>query len=226
MGLPYESTATESATSDAGVVARVRGGDPAAFELLMRRHNRRLFRAARAVLADDGDAEDAVQEAWVRAFAGLSRLATPEAVGVWLVRIAVHEALARLRRRGRFVGLDEHAPHAPWPGRTPEHQAADRQLGHVLEGAIDGLPLVFRATFVLREIEGLSTAEAAAALDVAEDTVKTRLHRARGLLRQVLRRRLDGAWDEVFAFGGTRCDRIVHAVLTRACLEQPFVKDP
>jgi RNA polymerase sigma-70 factor (ECF subfamily) len=201
--------------ADAEVVARVRAGDGAAFELLMRRHNRRLFRAARAVLADDREAEDVVQDAWVTAFAHLEALEAPAAVGAWLSRIAVHEALARLRRRARFVGLDDGMPEARSEGRDPEQQAGDRQLARALGVAIDGLPLAYRSTFVLRELEGLSTADTAACLGVPEETVKTRLHRARALLRHALRRRAHAVFEDVFPFAGARCDRIVAAVLAR-----------
>lgn len=212
--------ARASGLSDEEVVARVRRGETALFEVIMRRYNQRLYRAARAILRDDGEAEDVVQDAYVRAFTHLGQFAGRAAFGTWLTRIAVHEALARARRRGLFRPLGEEG--AEGDGMTAfrsaadvEKQAADRELVRVLEAAIEALPDPFRAVLVLREIEGMSTAETATVLDLREETVKTRLHRARALLRRALWAGTREAAHEVFQFGFARCDRVVAAVLER-----------
>jgi len=201
--------------TDDVVVAHVLAGDPASFEVLMRRYNQRVFRAARAVLRDEAEAEDVVQDAWVRAYTHLRQFAGRASFATWVTRIALHEALARKRHRGRQSSLDEHAAVLPATTRPPEQEVEARRVAGELEAAIDALPARYRTAFVLRDLEGLSTTETAACLDVPEATVKTRLHRARGLLRS----RLDAAFgvstDGVYAFGGHRCDRVVAAVLHR-----------
>jgi len=209
-----------SGLSDEEIVARVRCGETALFEVIMRRYNQRLYRAARAILRDDAEAEDVLQEAYVRAFTHLDQFAGRAAFGTWLTRIAVHEALARARRRGLFQrlgdeGADGDDMRAFRSAADVEKQVADHELRHVLEAAIAALPDPFRAVFVLREVEEMSTAETAAVLDVREETVKTRLHRARALLRRALYGATRGAVNEVFQFGAVRCDRVVAAVLER-----------
>jgi RNA polymerase sigma-70 factor (ECF subfamily) len=208
--------------TDEEVARRVLGGDPALFELLMRRHNRLLFRVARAVVLDEAEAEDVVQEAWVRGwrhldqFDGRSRLAT------WLSRIALHEALARKRRASRFASLpapDDHdgpgADRFVATGPDPEHLAAGGELGRLLAEELARLPESARAVFVLRSVEELSTAETAAVLGIDEGAVKVRLHRARGRLRAALDARFERATRELWDFLGARCDRVVAAVLAR-----------
>lgn len=220
------------AIPDVHLVARVRGGDVAAFELIMRRYNQRLFRTARAILRDAAEAEDVVQEAYVRAFEKLDTFNGPEGFAAWLSRIAANEALGRLRRRGRVIALDDHRGDPNEPGDRgvdampstdlgPERLAASRELRAEIERAIDALPAEFRAVFVLRAVEGLSVAETAASLDIVEATVKTRLHRARRLLRQDLAARFDAAVPEAFAFAGARCDRIVAGVMKRLSDRSP-----
>jgi RNA polymerase sigma-70 factor (ECF subfamily) len=209
-----------SGLSDEEIVARVRRGETALFEVIMRRYNQRLYRAARAILRDDGEAEDVMQEAYVRAFAHLRQFAGRAAFGTWLTRIAVHEALARARRRGLFQspgreGVEGDDMTAFRSAVDVEKQVADRELGRMLESAVEGLPDPFRTVFVLREIEEMSTAETAAVLDIREETVKTRLHRARALLRRALYAGTREAAHEVFQFGFARCDRVVAAVLRR-----------
>jgi RNA polymerase sigma-70 factor (ECF subfamily) len=201
------------APTDDDVLARVRAGDVASFEIVMRRYNQRLYRAARAIVGDDREAEDVVQETYVRAFARLDQFEGRAAFATWLTRIAVHEALARIRQRGRFdpLAADDVAAHQGGAGRDVEDQAAAREIGRALERAVDALPDAYRAVFVLRDVEELSTAETAALLELRAETVKTRLHRARALLRAALR---DGIRD-TYAFGNARCDRIVAAVLHR-----------
>lgn len=207
--------------SDNDVVERVRAGDTALFEILMRRYNQRVYRTARAILRDDAEAEDVMQEAYVRAYAHLDQFEGRASFATWLTRIAVHEALARARRRGRHASLDEEtmteeqSAALPQPGPGPEEQLAGRELRSVLERAIDGLAPAYRSVFMLREVEGLTTSEAAACLEVSEEVVKTRLHRARGQLRRTILDNLGSATSQAFPFGFQRCDRVVAAVLGR-----------
>lgn len=211
-----------TALSDAEVVERVRAGDAALFEILMRRYNQRVYRAARAILGDDAEAEDVMQEAYVRAYTHIDQFAGRAAFSTWLTRIAVHEALARRRRSGRYEHLDPEADaprrEAPAPsaaGRDPERHMFEGEMKELLESAVDALPGDYRATFVLREVEGLSTAETAESLGVSEDVVKTRLHRARALLRRDLFERVGASTPAAFQFEAPRCDRVVAAVLRR-----------
>jgi RNA polymerase sigma-70 factor, ECF subfamily len=208
-------TDAHTPTDDDVVIARVLAGDQGAFEVLMRRYNRCVFRAVRAVLRDDAEAEDVVQDAWVRAYTHLRQFTGRASFATWLTRIAIHEALARRRYRVRHIALDEHASTLPAPTRPPEQELGARQVASALEAAIDALPAHYRIAFVLRDLEGLSTVETAACLDVPEATVKTRLHRARALLRSQLDTALDVSADGVYAFGGQRCDRVVSTVMAR-----------
>ncbi len=201
--------------TDEYIVERVRQGELALFEVIMRRHNRRLYRAARAIVGDDSEAEDVLQEAYVRAYAHLGQFTGKASFATWLTKIAVHEALARLRRRGRLVSVEDQMDAFEAPGRGPEQAAADRELRGVLETALSNLPEAFRATFVLRDIEGLSTAETAACMGIPEETVKTRLHRARAALRRDIAGRISDTLPAIFPFGDTRCDRVVATVLAR-----------
>jgi RNA polymerase sigma-70 factor (ECF subfamily) len=196
---------------DDAVVARVLAGDVQAFETLMRRYNQRLFRAARAVLRDEAEAEDVVQDAWVRAYTHLRQFAGRASFATWVTRIAVHEAIARGRRRKQQVPLHEE----PTTTRTPDDDLGAREMVAAMEAATDALPAAYRTVFVLRDLEGLSVAETAHCLDVPEATVKTRLHRARALMRARLDAALDVSHHGVFAFAGHRCDRIVAAVMVR-----------
>ena len=206
-----------TAATDEDIVARVLGGETALFELLMRRHNQRLYRVARGIIGDDAEAEDVTQEAYVRAFQHLGQFAGRARFSTWLTRIAVHEASARRRRRGRQIDVDveESMPALASTAAGPEQRAADRELGHAIEAAMDALPAVYGAVFMLREVEGLSTAETAACLEINEETVKTRLHRARALLRNHITARIGAAARESFQFAGARCDRTVAAVMAR-----------
>jgi RNA polymerase sigma-70 factor, ECF subfamily len=208
------------------VVARVRAGDSARFEVLMRRYNARLFRVARAIVGDDDEAEDVVQEAYVRAWSKLEQFEGRASFATWLTRIAVHEALARARRRGRehtfavgradadeggFAVNDDVRDAAPGPVEV----ASDHEVVALLQAAVDDLPDAHRLVFVLREVEGLSGAETAQALETTEGAVKVRLHRARAALRKALEARAAGAMKELYAFHATRCDRVVAAVFAR-----------
>ena len=208
--------------SDDEVVERVKSGDAALFEVLMRRYNQRVYRVARGILGDDSEAEDVMQDAYVRAYAHLDQFEHRSSFATWLTRIAVHEALARVRRSRRFevlepeaepVAPDEAAP--PPEHRDPERRLFDTQMKDFLEAAIGALSRDYRTVFMLREVEGLSTAETAECLGVSEEVVRTRLHRARALLRDDLFARAGAASPAAFQFGASRCDRIVEAVLRR-----------
>lgn len=201
--------------SDDDVVDRVRRGETDAFALLMRRHNQRLYRAVRAVLRDEAETEDVLQETYVRAFMHLDQFLGRARFSTWLTRIAVNEALRRRKRGPRLTGMDEVAETLAAPGPGPEHGAADGELRRFIEAAVDRLPDDFRTVFMLREVEGLSTAETAESLDIPEETVKTRLHRARRQMQQYLDRRVGESVREVFAFGFARCDRVVGTVMQR-----------
>ncbi len=208
--------------SDMDVVRRVRAGETALFEILMRRHNQRLYRVARAIVKDDSEAEDVMQEAYVNAYTHLHQFAERAQFSTWLTRIAVHEALARIRKSARLTELDEDAEIGEQdvgafshPNRTPEQQASNEELRALLEAAVEAMPQGYRVVFVLREIEGLNTAETAEVLGVSEETVKTRLHRGRALLREELFQRAGIATSYAFEFHLSRCDRVVSAVMDR-----------
>jgi len=205
--------------SDVEVVTRVCSGETALFELLMRRHNQRIFRALRAVLRDDSEVEDAMQECYLRAYRQLSTFEQRSTVATWLTRIGVNLALDRRRRAGRIVPLEPHALEKALgaaevaPGATPEDEYASRELADLLTEAIDELPDGYRAVFVMREIEGLGTRDTAESLGMEEATVKTRLHRARVRLRASLGDRAGASFQDVYEFGGERCNRVVARVL-------------
>jgi RNA polymerase sigma-70 factor (ECF subfamily) len=215
MGIERAAAAGPAALTDEEIVERTRAGEIALFELLMRRYNQRLYRLARAVVRDASEAEDVVQATFVRAFEHLDQFAGRARFATWLTRIAVHEASARLRRRGRYMDIEDSMPTLASAAAGPEQRTADRELGHAIEAAVDALPEVFGAVFVLRDVEGLSTAETAASLGINAETVKTRLHRARALLRNHITARIGAAAREAFRFDGPRCDRIVAAVMAR-----------
>lgn len=221
--LPQPAIAPARPT-DEELVARIKAGQVHLFEALMRRHNQRLFRMLRALLRHDAEAEDVMQEAYVRAFAHLGDFAGRASFSTWLLRIAAHEAMARLRRGRRFLSTavdlgDEEAAMSlsalVSAERSPEDQAGTAELRALLTEVIDALPERYRAVFVLREVEGLSTAETAAALELTIENVKVRLHRARALMRTAIDQRLGCEVRQVFGFDGPRCDRLVAAVLGR-----------
>jgi RNA polymerase sigma-70 factor (ECF subfamily) len=203
---------------DEAVLERVLGGETDLFEVIVRRYNQRVYRVVRAIVRDDDEASDVTQEAHVNAFTHLKDFSRRARYSTWLTRIAVHEALARVRRRSRLESLDEADSEdalmtSVSPG--PEDHASDGELRVLLERAVDSLPEVFRTTFVLRSIEHLSVAETAEILGVPEDTVKTRHHRARERLQSWLTSRVGGAIPALFAFDGERCDHVVSNVLRR-----------
>lgn len=206
--------------SDEQIVERVLAGQTALFEVLMRRHNERVYRAARAIVRDESEAEDVMQQAYVNAYSHLRQFDGRAQFSTWLTRIAVHEALARARRRGRYIDMDLEQPSTPEfaamaTAMDPERLAFSRELGALMESAIDRLPDGAREVFVLRVVEGMSTEEAATALDVSEAVVKTRLSRARAALRRELSAKTELAAANTFRFLRPRCDRVVAAVLTR-----------
>jgi RNA polymerase sigma-70 factor, ECF subfamily len=201
--------------SDEQVVARVRQGEVALFEIVMRRYNQRLYRTARAITGDAGEAEDGVRDAYLRAYSDLEQFAGRASFATWLTKITINEAPARLQRQGRFVDFEESMPTPSANAPGSEQQVADRELGRLLEGAVDALPGGYRAVLVLRDVEGLSTSETAACLGITEQTVKTRLHRARILLRNHLLAQAQTAVHATFQFAGARCEALVAAVLER-----------
>lgn len=216
-------------TSDSELATRAATGEAAAFELLMRRHNRLLFRTARSILKDDTEAEDAVQDGYLRAWRALSEFRGQSALSTWLVKIVANEALGRLRRTGAQVipleaAMSSSEPEiqtalTEMPERGPEHAATRAQVRGLLESHIDRLPEAYRTVFMLRAVEEMSVEEVAQALDIPEATVRTRFFRARSLMREGLAVEIDTTLGEVFSFDGARCDRIVASVLARALAE-------
>lgn len=206
-----------AAPADAEVVRRVLAGETALFELLMRRHDQRVYRAVRSILRDEAEAEDAMQQTWLLAWSALPGFAGASAFSTWLVRIAVNEALGRARRRARgtaaisLAGAAEGAMGVP--DDSPEERAASAESSRLLERSIDRLPQLYRTVFVLREVEQLSTAETADALGLSEDAVKVRLHRARLALRDVLAEEIGVGAPQAFQFLAPRCNRLVAAVM-------------
>jgi RNA polymerase sigma-70 factor (ECF subfamily) len=210
-----------SSLSDEQIVERVQHGELGLFELLMRRYNQRVYRVARSIVRDEEEAEDVMQDAYVRAFEHIRQFEGRARFSTWLTKIAVHEALHRLRRRSRLVLVDltseenQSVEILHSPKRDPEDQASGQELSSVLSGVIEGLPDLYRVVFVLREIEGLSTAEVAESLAISEENVKVRLHRARALLRRDIDKHIGTEARLLYAFHLKRCDRIVIMVLQR-----------
>ena len=208
-------------TSDEEIVRRIVDGDAPLFEILMRRHNQRVYRAVRAVLRSDDDAEDVMQQAYLNAYQHLHQFAGDAQFSTWLTRIAVNEALGRRRKRIRAdvhdhkgtEDVDITLVESDTP--DPEQQASHSELRDVMEREVAALPDAFRMVVVMRDVEGLSTSETAACLGISEDLVKQRLHRARVLLRENLYQRAGVTLASLFAFGNARCDRVVAAVMAR-----------
>jgi RNA polymerase sigma-70 factor (ECF subfamily) len=221
--VPTETLRQE--VDDATLASRVLAGDTAAFELVMRRHNRRLYRVARAMLRDSAEAEDALQDAYLAAFQGMGNYRGESSLDTWLSRVVVNQCLGRLRRQARrdnivpMVSMDaEEQEYSAMPSdkfEAPDHAFARAELRAVLERKLDELPEAFRTVFMLRCVEELSVEETAQILNIPEATVRTRHFRARGLLRESLAQDIDGAEREIFSFDGERCDRIVANVMRR-----------
>ena len=212
------------AANDDSLVRDVRRGSPTAFGAMMRRYNRRLYRTARALLKDDSLAEDALQEAYLAAFRHMADFRGDAALGTWLTRIVVNQALQALLRTRRdrvVVPFEESdAQHealnvADSPDTGPENMLLRAQTRRLIERNIDALPEGYRTVFVLREVEDLTVEETAAALDIPPATVRTRLFRAKARLRESLAQQMDVATQDAFGFDGERCDRIVRTVLDR-----------
>ena len=210
---------------DAEIVRRVRGGEPALFEVLMRRHNQRVYRTVRAVLRDVGDPEEVMQQAYVNAYTHLHQFEERAQFSTWLTRITVNEALAQRRalrrhtpmtgRRGEQDDSEESMETLRTTDADPERQAYSRELSDLLEEAVDNLPDTYRVVFMLRDVEGMSTRETSEGLGLGEEAVKTRLHRARALIRRRITERVGVAAAESFQFHASRCDRVVAGVLAR-----------
>ena len=223
--MPHLRALDYAGLSERILVGKVQAGDREAFRAIMQRCNQRLFRVARAVMADDAEAEDVLQEAYTRAFAAIGGFRGEAGIATWLTRIVLNEAHGRLRVRRPMAELDaieaaqETAELLAFPGQAlgdnPEADAARAQIRRILERAIDDLPEPFRLVFILREVEELSVEETASHLGLKSETVKTRLHRARRRLRQSLDAQLSGVMGGAYPFLGLRCARITEAVLQR-----------
>jgi RNA polymerase sigma-70 factor (ECF subfamily) len=211
--------------ADAELASRSAKGDTRAFEALMRRYNRTLFRTARAILRDDAEAEDALQEAYIQAYRALGTFRAEAKLSTWLARIVANEALMRLRkqtRRAEIVPMQSAASAEALEqvmdtdmDKAPETSVQRSELRRLLEAQIDALPEAYRTVFVLRAVEELSVEETGAVLDLPPATVRTRLFRARSLLREALAQKIDLACEDAFSFAGERCDRVVARVLAR-----------
>jgi RNA polymerase sigma factor (sigma-70 family) len=218
------SAAPAGNDEDATLVRRIAAGDRTAFEQMMRRHNRRLYRLARAALRDDAEAEDALQEAYLAAYRSIARFRGEAALSTWLSRLVLNECFGRIRRQARRqnvvpmvgetvdIGVEPQSPHEP---DSPHHALARSEMRALLERKLSQLPQQFRLVFVLRSVEELSVEETAQCLGIPEATVRTRHFRARSLLRESLAQEIDLAERDVFEFGGRNCDHIVATVLAR-----------
>ena len=208
--------------TDEHVVERVLAGKTSLYEILMRRHNQRLYRIARAILRDDAEAEDVMQDAYVRAYQNLAAFEGRAKFVTWLTRIAVHEALARLRRRSRFQSIDTSDPSngdlmnsVTSSDRNPEQESYNRELSGVIERAVLALPDEYRVVFMLRDVEGMSTEETAGCLNLTRENVKVRLHRAHAKLRKQLYAVVGATTSRCFRFHAVRCDRVVNGVFRK-----------
>ena len=222
---PAPTSAAAVALDDAELARRISASDQAAFEMLMRQHNSKLFRVARSILKDDAEAEDTLQDAYLDAYRHMGQFRGGARLGTWLVRIVINHSLMRLRKQKRHrVVVSFNAGNASEPDRTeadvaddkaepPPHTAMRAELRRILERRIDQLPVAFRTVFVMRDVEDMTVQETADCLSIPSATVRTRLFRARALLREALARDMDVAAGDVFGFAGDRCDRIVARVL-------------
>jgi len=214
----------EAFSSDLLLVQRSLARDAGAFRTIIKTYNQRLYRIARGILRNDAEAEDVVQEAYVRAFANLAAFRGDASLATWLSRIVINEALGRLRKRRRTVAMPEN-PEAQIirfplnPSDDPERTMAQRQILALVERATDSLPDIYRMVFVARVIEGLSMEETADLLGLRPETVKTRLHRARSLLRKALDDEIGPVLLDAFPFAGRRCERLTKAVMGRLGFE-------
>ena len=215
---------TSADIPEADLVATAARGDARAFERLMRQYNRTMFRTARAILRDDAEAEDALQEAYMQAYRSLGSFRADARFSTWLARIVVNESLMRLRKQSRRASIvpiqaaapvDEVEQVSDDAMERPDSSAARAEMRRLLEAQIDHLPDAYRTVFMLRAVEEMSVEETAAVLGIPEATVRTRFFRARSLLREGLAQKIDLACEDAFSFAGARCDRIVATVLAR-----------
>lgn len=232
---PTSSKTTAKNLSDADIVQRILAGDHNAFEPLMRRYNRMLYRTARSILKNDAEAEDVLQDAYLLAFRGMNKFRGESSLSTWLTRIVINEAIARSRKTARRAEIIELGSALPSDNEVteghmrestaeaPEQAALRAEARRLLEKKIDGLPDAFRTVFMLRALEEMTVEETAACLNIPEATVRTRYFRAKGLLREALSREIDYAFEEAFSFDGARCDRIVAGTLAR--LIKPLTDD-
>jgi RNA polymerase sigma factor (sigma-70 family) len=208
------------AASDLELAASAAAGDGLAFELIVRRHNRLLFRTARGVVPDDAEAQDVVQETWLRAFGKLQTFRGEAALGTWLARMAINLAISSQRRKGRLVALQDDAATEQTmelPDQSanegPDASAERGEMRALLQASIEGLPAIYRSVFMLRAVEDMSVEEAAFCLGVSQDVVKTRFLRARALLREELATRIETGAHDTFCFAGARCDAVLAHVM-------------
>ena len=222
---PTPAATVVDATADIELALQAAAGNAAAFETIVRRNNRLLFRAARGVVPDDAEAQDVVQETYLRAFVHLGAYRGDSSLATWLARIAINVALTTQRKKGRLVQMQEQAmpagqalPEDAMPIYTPEdeepHAMADRgEMRALLQSSIEGLPVMYRAVFMLRAVEELSVEETAYCLGVSKEVVKTRFLRARAMLRETLSSRIETGARETFTFAGARCDAVLAHVM-------------
>jgi RNA polymerase sigma factor (sigma-70 family) len=214
------SAAARPPATDLELATAAAGGDALAFELIVRRHNRLLFRTARGVVPDDAGAQDVVQETWLRAFAKLDTFRGESALGTWLARMAINLAISSQRRQGRLVQLQDKdptdqamdLPNQP-AQESPDASAERGEMRSLLQASIEGLPAIYRSVFMLRAVEDMSVEETAFCLGVSADVVKTRFLRARALLREELATRIETGAHDTFAFAGARCDAVLAHVM-------------
>jgi len=224
---PEQERSRAEGCLDEEIIGRVLGGEVALFELLMRRHNQRIYRAIRSILREDSETEDVMQETYVRAYEHLAQFEGRARFSTWLTRIAVNEAIKRSVARGRLDPLeleemgreDQVMPAFQQATTTPESNASQSELRSILEQAVLALPEGYRAVVMLRDVEDMSTADTAEALSLSEANVKVRLHRAHELLRDELLSMTRSASAQAFGFHASRCDRVVQGVMARIVSE-------
>lgn len=205
----------QSVLADEEIVRRIKDGETYLFEIIMRRYNQRLFRVVRAIVKNNSETEDVMQEAYVRAYQHLDQFQGRAKFSTWLTKIAVYDAYARVRDGKRTSDSDDFQERLMTRERSPEEQTLDSELRSLLEVAVDSLPHDYRAVLMMRDIEGLSTTETADCLNITEENVKVRLFRARSLMRRQLLEKVGAATPQAFGFLGARCDQMVACVLER-----------
>jgi RNA polymerase sigma-70 factor (ECF subfamily) len=228
MTVPLHSS-VDTTDTDEHLVSRVLAGEAAAVRTLVQRYNQPLFRVARSVVGNDAEAEDVVQATYVSAFTHLKDFRFQSQLLTWLTRIALNDALGRLRRRKPTAPLEVLETAAPsaevvafhTSPPNPEAEMQRQEIRQALERVIDELPQPFRTVFVLREVEGLSVEETASRLDLKPETVRTRLFRARRMLRTALETQLSGAFAALYPFDGARCVSMADRVLQDLARLQP-----